>query len=50
VTRARPADELRGLVYSLTERPRSQVAWYLRPSSAAIVVVALVVILNLYFY
>jgi SSS family solute:Na+ symporter len=49
-TRPRDPEELRGLVYSMTERPRSEVAWYLRPTTSAIVVVVLAIALNIYFY
>lgn len=50
LTRPREDDELRGLVYSLTERPRNDVAWYLRPSTAAVVVIVVVVALNIIFF
>lgn len=49
-TRPRPTEELKGLVYSLTERPKSEAVWYLRPSTAAVVVVAVVVALNIAFF
>jgi SSS family solute:Na+ symporter len=49
-TRPRPPEELVGLVYSMTPRPQSTVAWYLRPTTAAAVVVAVVVALNVLFY
>lgn len=50
VTRPRPEGELRGLVYSLTERPVSTVPWYLRPGTAAILVLLLVLALNIRFF
>jgi SSS family solute:Na+ symporter len=50
LTRPRPESELRGLVYSLTDRPRSTVSWYLRPSTAAVVVLLVVVALNIRFF
>jgi SSS family solute:Na+ symporter len=46
----RPDDELRGLVYSLTPRGHGNVAWYLRPSTAAIAVGVVVLLLNLRFF
>ena len=42
--------ELRGLVYGLTEVPREDVAWYLRPTSLAIIVGVCLVLLNLLFW
>jgi SSS family solute:Na+ symporter len=51
VTRPRPADELRGLVYSLTPRPREEaLPWFSRPAVLATVVLALTVGLNLLFW
>ena len=50
VTRPRAESELRGLVYSLTDRPVSTVPWYLRPGTAAIVVLILVLALNIRFF
>jgi len=50
-TRPRPADELRGLVYSLTERPSdSGLPLRSRPWVLAVVVLALTVALNLVFF
>jgi SSS family solute:Na+ symporter len=49
-TTPRPDGDLVGLVYSLTARPRSTVAWYLRPGTAAVVVVLVVVALNAKFF
>jgi SSS family solute:Na+ symporter len=49
-TRPRPADELRGLVYSLTPRPTDDVrSWAQRPWVLATVVLALTLVLNLVF-
>jgi SSS family solute:Na+ symporter len=51
LTRPRPADELRGLVYSLTPKPEEEeIAWYKRPATLALVVLALTVILNVIFF
>jgi SSS family solute:Na+ symporter len=50
-TRPRPDDELRGLVYALTERPRDEGrAWYARPGTLSIVVLALTLVLNVIFF
>ena len=51
VTRPRPDEELRGLVYSLTERPNNAgEAWYLRPGPLAGVLLTMTLILNLIFF
>jgi len=51
VTRPRPEEELRGLVYSLTERPRDTALPLLqRPWTLAVVVIVLTVGLNLIFW
>jgi SSS family solute:Na+ symporter len=51
VTRPRPAEELRGLVYSLTPRPEEgETVWYKRPAPLAVVVLALTVVLNVIFF
>jgi SSS family solute:Na+ symporter len=51
VTRPRPDAELRGLVYSLTERPAPEdVPWWKRPGPLAIVVLAMTLVLNILFY
>ena len=51
VTRPRPDEELRGLVYSLTPKPddRTEV-WYERPSVLAAIVLAIAVLLNITFF
>ena len=50
-TRPRAEDELRGLVYSLTPRPRDEgLAWYARPWVLACVVLCLTIVLNLIFF
>ena len=51
VTRPRPDDELRGLVYSLTPKPddRTEV-WYERPSVLAAIVLAIALVLNITFF
>jgi SSS family solute:Na+ symporter len=53
VTRPRPAEELRGLVYSLTPRAGStdsQLTWYHRPAVLAAFVLAATLILNIVFW
>lgn len=50
-TEPRPEEELRGLVYSLTPRPKDEaVAWYQKPASLAVIVGVLLVGLNLIFW
>ena len=51
LTRPRPDAELRGLVYSLTERPSSAgEPWYKRPGTLAIALLASTLVLNLIFF
>ena len=51
VTRPRADEELTGLVYSLTERPREdEVSFWHRPSTLAVIVLAMATVLNLMFY
>jgi SSS family solute:Na+ symporter len=51
LTSPRPEGELRGLVYSLTPKPEEvETAWYKRPATLALVVLALTVILNIIFF
>ena len=51
LTRPRPDDELRGLVYSLTERPRDHaLAWYQKPATLAVLVLAFTLVLNIVFF
>jgi SSS family solute:Na+ symporter len=50
-TRPRPAEELRGLVYSLTERPSDEGApWYRRPVPLAVLVLGMTLVLNVIFF
>jgi SSS family solute:Na+ symporter len=50
-TRPRPADELKGLVYSLTEKPKeTEHVWYKRPAALAVVVLLLTLLLNFVFF
>jgi SSS family solute:Na+ symporter len=51
MTKPRPAEELRGLVYSLTEKPKDEgEPWYRRPGPLAVVVLAMTLVLNLIFF
>jgi solute:Na+ symporter, SSS family len=51
VTRPRPDEELRGLVYSLTERPSDAGApWYRRPGPLAAAVLGMTLALNIIFF
>jgi SSS family solute:Na+ symporter len=51
VTRPRPHEELRGLVYSLTPRPRDEgVPLYRQPGPLALVVLAATFVLNVIFW
>jgi solute:Na+ symporter, SSS family len=51
ITRAPEESKLTGLVYSLTPKPHEEeLAWYARPGSLAIIVVAGTVLLNIIFW
>lgn len=50
MTRPRPDEELRGLVYGLTETPSEAGSWYTRTVPVAVGVVALLVLLNVAFW
>jgi SSS family solute:Na+ symporter len=51
LTKPRPDEELRGLVYSLTEKLKDEgEPWYRRPGPLAVVVLALTLVLNLIFF
>jgi SSS family solute:Na+ symporter len=51
LTKPREAEELRGLVYSLTERPSEEhLVWYKRPVTLAVVVLFLTLLLNIIFW
>src|SRR5690606_29232702 len=49
-TRPRAEADLRGLVYSLSDKPKSDIPWYVRPTTAGVVVVIVVVALNVMFF
>jgi solute:Na+ symporter, SSS family len=51
LTRPRPAEELRGLVYSLTPRPPAEPLPLLaRPASLAVIVLGVTLLLNVVFF
>ena len=51
VTKLRPDEELKGLVYALTPRPKDEgLAWYQKPSLLALIVIVLLVALNVIFW
>ena len=51
LTKPRPDEELRGLVYSLTERPRDEgLAWWQKPVTLAVGVLAMTLVLNIIFF
>jgi len=50
ITKPRPEPELVGLVYSLTPKPvETHLSWYQKPATLAIVVLAILIIVNLVF-
>jgi SSS family solute:Na+ symporter len=51
LTKPRPDEEMVGLVYSLTQRPNDEgLAWYQRPATLGLIVLALTLVLNLIFW
>jgi SSS family solute:Na+ symporter len=51
LTKPRPKEELRGLVYSLTPQPEeTETVWYRRPIILAVIVLALSAVLNIIFF
>jgi solute:Na+ symporter, SSS family len=51
VTQPKPDDELRGLVWGLTEQKEAvEEAWYKKPWVLAVIVLAITVALNIYFW
>ena len=51
VTTPRTAEDMKGLVWSLTPRVRDEgLAWYLRPATLAVIVGAAAVAINVYFW
>src|SRR6185295_18838986 len=50
VTRPHKEEDIKGLVYSLTERPKEgHLSWYARPATLAIIVLGLTLVLNIIF-
>jgi len=51
VTRPRPDEELKGLVWSLTPKPKDEgLKWYQKPATLALVVTGLLIVLNIVFW
>ncbi|HUR00839.1 MAG TPA: hypothetical protein VM166_15415, partial [Gemmatimonadaceae bacterium] len=51
VTRPRAENELVGLVYSLTPKPREEgQKWYMKPSVLAVIILAITLLLNIVFF
>ena len=51
VTKPRPDAELRGLVWSLTERPSSEgEPWYRKPGTLGMVLLGFTLLLNIIFF
>ncbi len=51
ITKARPEEELKGLVYSLTPKPKEEdLKWYEKPATLAVIVLVLLVVLNWIFW
>jgi SSS family solute:Na+ symporter len=51
LTAPRPAEELRGLVYSLTPKPEdTEDVWYKRPITLAVIVLVASILLNIIFF
>jgi SSS family solute:Na+ symporter len=51
LTKPKPDEELKGLVYSLTKmKPISNVKWYLNPVTLGIILLAVTIALNVYFF
>ena len=51
MTKPKPEEELKGLVYSLTEKPKyAQGKWYQRVVPLAILLLAITIVLNIIFF
>ena len=48
-TKPRPEKELEGLVYGLTRIPEDRGSWYQRPAPLAVIIVAILLVLNIWF-
>jgi SSS family solute:Na+ symporter len=49
VTKPRPAKDLEGLVYGLTKIPQDRGSWYQRPAPLAVIILAILLVLNIWF-
>jgi SSS family solute:Na+ symporter len=51
MTKPRQDEELKGLVYSLTERPKEEgLRWHQRPAVLGAIVLGLTLVLNIIFF
>jgi solute:Na+ symporter, SSS family len=50
LTKPRKDEELKGLVYSLTEKDRERGPWYTRPVPVGLVILAMALVLNVIFF
>ena len=48
-TKPRPAKDLEGLVYGLTKIPQDRGSWYQRPAPLAVIIIAILLVLNIWF-
>jgi SSS family solute:Na+ symporter len=48
-TKPRPEKELEGLVYGLTKIPEDRGSWYQRPAPLAVIIIAILLVLNIWF-
>jgi SSS family solute:Na+ symporter len=48
-TKPRPEKDLEGLVYGLTKIPEDRGSWYQRPAPLAVIIVAILLVLNIWF-
>jgi SSS family solute:Na+ symporter len=48
-TKPRPEKDLEGLVYGLTKIPEDRGSWYQRPAPLAVIIIAILLILNFWF-
>jgi SSS family solute:Na+ symporter len=48
-TKPRPEKDLEGLVYGLTKIPEDRGSWYQRPAPLAVIIIAILLVLNIWF-
>jgi SSS family solute:Na+ symporter len=48
-TKPRPEKDLEGLVYGLTKIPQDRGSWYQRPAPLAVIIIAILLVLNIWF-